>query len=308
MFRSLEQYKEANCGSIDIPHLPPDGEATPEAKRLDQLRKWCENQLYHQRRCHLGYEESGSLTAEKIEKLSDIGFALAPSYDEMYERLATRAAGSNVASPPILDEENDAELFAWVEEQKRMLKKYSTGKPHPLSDDRIRKLMLLGYSGAPSPPTSTRRSRDNGPEPVDTSKKDEKWDAMFAALVKYKEERGTLNFPHDYKSLPKHEQKVKGWIGQQRQQFRLLQKGKTSTLTAQRLQRLHSLGLELAPRNAAVSWADRMKSLREFAEEHGHLKPKKGHPLNSFVSNVRHFYTEKEAGRKSCLTDERIVS
>jgi hypothetical protein len=225
----------------------------------------------------------------------------------MYERLASRAAGSNITGPPVLDEENDAELFAWVEEQKRMLKKYSTGKSHPLSDDRIRKLILLGYSGAPSP-TSTRRSRDDVPDSDGTSNKDAKWDAMFAALVKYKEERGTLIFPNDHKSLPKHEQKVKWWIGQQRQQFRELQRGTTSTLTAQRLQRLHSLGLELAPRNTVVSWAERMKSLREFAEQHGHCKPKKGHPLYSFVSNVRHFYTEKEEGRKSCLTDERVVS
>lgn len=53
----------------------------------------------------------------------------------------------------------------------------------------------------------------------------------------------------------------------------------------------------------------RMKSLREFAAEHGHCKPTKEHPtLGSFTSNMRNFFILRERGEKTSLTDERIVS
>ena len=349
MFRSLEQYKKANGGSIEIPEMPPaagdnrdgipeanggmfeipeippaagddgdgipeenggmldipeispaeDGEGSLEAKRLEKLRKWCKSQLHHQRRCSMGYAGSGNLTEEKIEKLREIGFRLAPSYDEMYERLVAARVGSHAAGitgPPELDEGEDGELFKWAKEQKKMLARHSKGQPIPLSDDRIGKLISLGFVG------------EDANCAGNASTENTKWEAMFAALVNYKQERGTVHFPNDTKSLPKPEQKIKNWIGHQRHEFRKLQRGEASKLTAQRLQRLHSIGIELAPRQESVSWADRMKSLREFVEKHGHCKPKRDHPLASFVSNVRHFYTEKEEGRKSCLTDERVVS
>jgi hypothetical protein len=359
MLRSLEHYKEANGGSIEIPEMPPaagddgdgipeanggmfempelpsagDGEGSPEAKldipdipsagdgespeipsagdgtgrkeakRLEKLRRWCESQLHHQRRCSMGYAGSGNLTEEKIEKLRGIGFRLAPSYDEMYERLVAARVGAHAAGitgPPEVDDGEDGELSEWAKEQKKMMARHSKGQPIPLSNDRIGKLISLGFVGG------GRGEDANGGG--STSSENAKWDAMLAALENYKQERGTVHFPNDTKSLPKPEQKIKNWIGQQRHEFRKLQKGEASKLTAQRLQRLHSIGLELAPRHEAVSWADRMKSLREFVETHGHCKPKRDHPLASFVSNVRTFYTEKEEGRKSCLTDERVVS
>lgn len=304
MFRSLELYKKGNGGSIEIPeNMSADGAEV--AKRLEKLRRWCESQLHHQRRCSMGHDGSGNLTDEKIEKLREIGFRLAPTYDEMYDTLAARC-GADAGAPPDVDEGEDGELHAWVEEQKKFLADHSKGKPVPLSNDRILKLTSLGYSVGRDEKASD--GADASTKLDDGADASTKWDAMFLAVKNHKEERGTLHFPSDSKSLPKSEKMMKNWIGHQRSEYRKLQKGETSKLTAQRLQLLHSIGLELTPRFVAVSWAERMKSLREFVEEHGHCKPKRDHPLASFVSNVRHFYTEKQEGRKSCLTDERIVS
>ena len=202
MLRSLEHYKEANGGSIEIPEMPPaagddgdgipeanggmfempelpsagDGEGSPEAKldmpeipsagdgespeipsagdgtgrkeakRLEKLRRWCESQLHHQRRCSMGYAGSGNLTEEKIEKLRGIGFRLAPSYDEMYERLVAARVGAHAAGitgPPEVDDGEDGELSEWAKEQKKMMARHSKGQPIPLSNDRIGKLISV---------------------------------------------------------------------------------------------------------------------------------------------------------------------
>ena len=159
----------------------------------------------------MGHAGSGNLTEEKSEKLREIGFRLAPSYDEMYERLAAARAGARsagVIGPPEVDEGEDGELFEWVKEQKKMLARHSKGKPIPLSDDWIGKLISLGLvSGGQG------KDADGAGSEL---RENTKWNAMFAALVNYKQERGTVQFPNDRKSLPKSEQKIKNWIGHQR--------------------------------------------------------------------------------------------
>ncbi len=136
---------------------------------------------------------------------------MAPSYDEMYERLvAARAVArsAGVIGPLEVDEGKDGELFEWVKEQKKMLARHSKGKPIPLSDDWIGKLISLGF-------VSSGQGKDAhgaGSE----SRENTKWNAMFVALVNYKQERGTVQFPNDTKSLPKSGRNFKNWIGHQR--------------------------------------------------------------------------------------------
>ena len=143
MFRSLERYKAANGGSIEIPELSVDDQdPSPEATRLNKLRRWCNNQWDHQRHVSFGYVGSGSLTEEKIKKLKEIGFQLASSYDVMYEMLASH--GRDGVGAPKVDKDKDGELYAWVEEQKKLLALHSSGESVPLSDCYIGKLISLG--------------------------------------------------------------------------------------------------------------------------------------------------------------------
>ena len=315
MLRSLEIYKAANNGSIEIPEISVDNQDTSlGAKGLEKLRRWCNNQLDHQRRVSFGYVGSGNLTEEKLTKLKKIGFKLAPSYDEMYERLASRVSDGKGA--PNVDKDEDGELFAWVEEQKKLLALHSNGGSIPLSNDNIEKLISLGFKANHSVDGCNNKahagvltSKKRGALPSKKVNADTNWEEMYMALVAHKDEHKTLHIPHDNSSLSELEKKIKNFIHRQREEYRKLQRGQPSKLTAQRLQRLHSLGLQLEPKNQFVSWADRMKSLREFVEKHGHCKPNRDQPLYSFVSNIRHFYVEKQAGRSSKgLTDERIVS
>lgn len=125
------------------------------------------------------------------------------------------------------------------------------------------------------------------------------------------------------------------WVVAQRQEYKQLLESQPSKLSAHRLQRLNTIGLDLTPAAKQQSWSERMESLRKFVEgklilpicsvynqkeiknltmrpppilsENGHCKPPKDHPLSPFVINVRHFMRLREAGKHNSLTDERVV-
>jgi len=295
MYRKLVEYKDANDGSIEIQEIPEEEKDNPGMKNRESLRIWCNTQAQLQRRCSQGHTDAGNLTTEKIEKLREVGFPLDPSYDEMYEKVATHKAETGTLD---VNKDDDEELFAWVKEQKKMLALFFRGKPVALSDDRIQNLRSLGFE----------QSRPGkGPSSVvDAGSAEKKWESMLEALLKYKEEHGSLSFPGEASSLPKPVRQVKNWLAAQRKECKNLQQGKESSLTARRMQRLTATGLDLSPRTEHIPWEQRMQSLREFVSEHGHCKPNKQHPLASFVNNIRHFYWEREAGKATCLTDERV--
>ena len=295
----LKEYKEAHNGSveIEIPEISEDEKENPRMKDLHVLRNWCTHQLNLYRRVSLGYN-SLLLTDEKIEKMEEIGMLeFLPSYDDMYNKLIAHKAETGTLD---VDKDADPELFKWIKEQKRFLAQHFEGKKDiSLSDERIKNLIALGYKRSNSPKSNVRV--------FDQGSLDAKWEAMFDALAKYKEEHGSLSFPNS-KESPKEIRKLKFWLDKQKAEFRKVDQGKESSLTARRLHRLTCLGVELDTKHEYIPWEERMRSLQEFHAEHGHMKPNKFTSLGQFVSNVRTFYKEKMMGRKSCLTDERIVS
>jgi len=290
MYKKLVEYKDAHDGSINIPEISEGEEDIPGRKHLDKLRRWCNTQIRRQRHWAQGYTNANGLTAERFEKLRELGFHQ-PSYDQMYEKLAAHKAETGSLD---LDENDDEELYAWMEEQKEMLARHFQGKPISLSNDQIENLKSLGYDRIHSPGC-------DGSGVVDKS-----WDSMLTALVKYKEEHGSFSFSNVSSLMTKQERTIKYWLRAQRVEIKKLHQGKESSLTAQQLQRLNAVGLDLTPRPDIIPWEERMKSLRGFVSEHGHCKPNKQHPLHMFVSNMRTFYRAWEQGKPCCLTEERV--
>lgn len=97
------------------------------------------------------------------------------------------------------------------------------------------------------------------------------------------------------------------WVQLQRLEYRKLQRGGESNLTAQRLQRLLATGLDMAPKPENMSWEQRLHSLREFISEHGHCRPPtEDGSLGSWVSKMRKYYQMREVGEATSLTDERV--
>jgi len=141
MYRKLVEYRNAHNGSIEIPEIKEEDKDDPGKRSLELLRKWSNAQVYHQLQHSRGYMHSGHLTAYKIEKLREAGLSLAPSYEEMYHRLVAYKEENGTVE---VNEDDDEELFAFWEEQKKMLARHSQGKPIPFTDYHIQNLLTLG--------------------------------------------------------------------------------------------------------------------------------------------------------------------
>mmetsp|Transcript_18524 Transcript_18524/g.34329 ORF Transcript_18524/g.34329 Transcript_18524/m.34329 type:complete len:382 (+) Transcript_18524:1239-2384(+) len=268
----------------------------PEVKELESMRRWCEKQARFQRRYSQGYTDEGKMTPERIKKLSDVGFHLVPSYDQMYEKLATHKAETGTLD---VQEEDDEELCAWIKEQKNLIIKRVKGKPIPLSDGQIQNLKSLGFEI--DHPAGGKISLAT----IDSAAEQRRWDSMLEAAVEYKEVHGRLKLPAR-KLCSEKDGKLHYWIFTQRREYKKLKEGKESKLTARRMQRLAAIGLNLSPSGPMKSWEQRLQGVREFASEHGHCKIPHDHELGSFVSYIRNCYRLRDEGKKNGLTDERV--
>lgn len=92
------------------------------------------------------------------------------------------------------------------------------GKPSVLDPERQKKLEDLGFVWVVR----------NRPE----------WNNRFAELLQYRERYGDTKVPQHYKEIPG----LGKWVAKQREQFRLLQQGKHSFLTPDRLEKLNEAG------------------------------------------------------------------
>ena len=310
MYNELLEYKRSHGGSIEIPESATwqGSKGTGDLrKKLNMLRGWCHSQKRQlvdwsrgrtdDRWCPGRKLDVNELDEERVGRLREIGFAMPPTYEEMYARLASRRAETGALDA---DRAADEELYEWTAEQRRMLAAHYRGERVPLSEERIRNLESLGF----------RRGRVNYNGHmglVDAGLVERKWDSMLRALVKWKEDGGSFTFPA--RPELKADRSLKGWFERQKREYRKLQRGEESTLTARRLQKLMAVpGLNLNPRPSNIPWEERMRSLREFKAEHGHCRPTKQTCLGNFVSNVRTFYRQRQEGKTNCLTDERVVS
>jgi len=305
MYDQLIQYKNEHKGSIKIGYHPKASPMVYYQQKL--LREWCKSQVQQLRRWSQGYSTDenwapgqmhlNEFNEDKVEKLRQIGFQVPPSYDEMYERLAAHKAETGALD---VKRTTDKDLYEWTMEQKNMLNQHFCGEPVSLSDERIRNLKLLGFDHG--------KINNNGRMGVvDTGLIERKWDDMLESLVKYGEERGSFKFPQDSSLLSKAERSIRGWYVKQRKEYRKIQRGEESSLTARRLQRLMSTpGLDLNPRSEVITWEERMRSLRDFIAEHGHCRPQRNSPLGIFVQNIRTYYRQRQEGKATCLTDERV--
>lgn len=120
-----------------------------------------------------------------------------------------------------------ANLGGWAAEMSTLYKNWKSGSQH-LSEDMIAKfnqLIMLGFQFNVLPYYENNRS----------------WDDHYEVLLKFKEENhGSARVPLKYKA----DLRLGKWVQTQRQQYKLLQEGKKSKLTEERLERLEEAGFE----------------------------------------------------------------
>jgi len=101
---------------------------------------------------------------------------------------------------------------------------------------------------------------------VQSTQEDPGWEAQFFALKAYQREVGHCKVPARFKSNPKLER----WVMTQRRQFTLLMQGCPSALTAERIQRLKSIGFTWSIRPEPVkTWNRKFQELKVYKNTFG---------------------------------------
>jgi Helicase associated domain. len=102
--------------------------------------------------------------------------------------------------------------------------------------------------------------------------------ARYLELVEFKEKNGHARVPSNDKNLGV-------WVGTQRKQYRLKQKGLLSHMTDERIEMLDKIGFIWE----VNTWNDRYDELKEFYEENGHFSVPSGRFPFVIITHFVHF-------------------
>jgi hypothetical protein len=229
--------------------------------------------------------KTSPMTPFRVRKLESLGFEWdcygATRGDRMNELVDYRNIHGHCNVP--VHYSKNPKLGVWVSKQRSNYKLYRDGKKSHLTALRIQELESLGFE----------------------------WDCLGAAwedrmseLVDYRNLHGHCNVPvHDSENP-----KLGVWVSKQRMNYKLYRDGKTSHLTAMRIQKLEGLGFEWDCLGAA--WEDRMSELVDYRKIHGHCNVpvhySKNPKLGVWVSKRRMNYRLYRDGKKSHMTALRI--
>lgn len=141
---------------------------------------------------------------------------------------------------------------------------------------------------------------------VQSSQEDPGWEEQFFALKAYQRETGHCKVPARFKSNPK----LGRWVMTQRRQFTLLMQGYPSALTAERIQRLESIGFTWSIRPEPVkTWNRKFQELKVYKNTFGNCMVPQRYQANpqlgTWVHTQRRQYKLMIEGKKSSMTREK---
>ena len=134
------------------------------------------------------------------------------------------------------------------------------------------------------------------------------WHDHFRQLCEYKAKFGHCRVPTLYSDNPK----LGKWVANQRYKFKLHQEGKPSSMTAERIQELESVGFQWGTSKTDLrsSWNERFEQLREFKVQFGHCLVPQQYAANPKLGNWAvtqcKTYRWHQKGKPSPMTAERI--
>jgi len=222
MFGELRDYWERNNRKhCDVPY--------GWVQNLD-LGRW----VSYQRTLYKLYKAGrpSSMTPFKINKLESIGFKWSirpfvrlPWETRFQELCEYRKVNGNCKVPHT----QNPKLASWVSIQRTL---HSKGM---LSQDRVAKLDQIGFMWSPNYVP---------------------WETRFQELCEYKSDHGDCNVPYKWKG----NEQLAWWVMRQRAYYRKLKSGKPSSMTAEQIRSLESLGFQwkMAPWYDHRSQIDRL--------------------------------------------------
>ena len=129
------------------------------------------------------------------------------------------------------------------------------------------------------------------------------WNERFEQSKEYKAQYGHCKVPN----INEPNKALGRWVTSQRQQYRKMSKGLSSTMTDEQVEKLESLGFSWVLHSKGT-WNERLEELKEYKAQHGHCNvPRKYEPnkaLGMWVRTQRTQYNLMSKGWKSSMTDE----
>jgi len=124
------------------------------------------------------------------------------------------------------------------------------------------------------------------------------WTDRYRELVEFREK-------HGHTIVPTSNSNLGVWVGTQRKQYRLMQQGKPSHMTTERMEMLNEIDFVWH----VNTWNERFEELKVFKESHGNFLVPTEHQnkqLRPWITTQRSHYRFLQEGKPSQLTQERI--
>jgi hypothetical protein len=175
----------------------------------------------------------------------------------------------------------NSKLATWAATQKIHYRLHQEGKTSNMTTFRIQELESLGFDW----------DRSSGSA----------WEDRLSELADYCK-------LHRHCNVPRNSTKLGSWVRTQRNQYKLHQEGKTSSITPFRIQELESLGFEWD--SFGTAWERRISELVGYRKEHGHCIVPRNYSENTTLANwaqkQRSQYRLYQEGKSSQITPTRI--
>ena len=253
-----------------------------------KLGPWASDQRCQYRKYQDG--KPSRITEEQIRELESVGFEwekLNLTWNDRFLQLLEFKVQFGHCVVPLKYSANP-KLGNWASNQRSQYRKYQDGKPSRITEEHIRELDNVGFEWG--------LSRTDSASAI--------WGERFREVCEFKAQFGHyLVAQNDSANL-----KLGKWIVTQRSNYRLYQEGKPTSMTAERIGELESVGFEWEQSN--VTWNDRFLQLLEFKVQFGHcvvpLKYSANPKLGNWASNQRSQYRKYQDGKPSRITEEHI--
>uniref|UniRef100_A0A7R9VYN5 Helicase-associated domain-containing protein n=1 Tax=Pseudictyota dubia TaxID=2749911 RepID=A0A7R9VYN5_9STRA len=279
-YAELAEFKRRN-GHCAVPY---------NYKENPALGVWLNNQKQQYRALCLGHDTH--ITEKRVAALVSLG-----AFDEEDRR--DNAWSSSYRELMQYKEEfgcvdvprSYGKLGRWVDTQRCAYRLRISGKASPMTDDRIAMLNEIQFNWDPSEKLFSKRLEE---------------------LKNYTAKHGVDNVaPEDSDDF----RQLHAWILTQQAQYALLEEGKKSTLTPERIEALEQAGIEWDPqkfdcsggkKRSRTPWGERYNELKKFQKEHGHLSVPRRSSLGEWVKAQKRQYKLMKQGGKSSMTRQRF--
>lgn len=181
-------------------------------------------------------------------------------------------------------------LAHWVTQQHKEYQKVQDGKPSRLTLERVQQLTDIGFVFRRVAKSFT-------------------WEERMDQLRHYREKNGHLK-------VPKSDPLLGGFVNRQRYEYSKFKANRPSSMNESRIKDLQSLNfifvagkkMDHVDYKNKKTWDERFQELLQFRDTYGHTVVPQTYPgLGEWVHSQRLYYKRLKDGKKSPLTNERLV-